>query len=284
VCGTLGQKLGWHYGFGAAGVGMAVGLVIYLWGQRFLPKAALEASQKQEKRKEPLSDKEKKVILALVVLCALNIIFWGAYEQQGNTMQLWADKNTDWNLLGWTVPSSWFQSFNPFFIFLLAPFMDRFWAHQNKRNKEPSSVTKMAIGCAFLGVAFVVMIVGAGMIGEGRGSVLWLVACTFILTIGELYLSPIGLSLVSKVAPHGFGSMLMGMWFLSSFFGNYMSGFLGTFYETMSKQAFFGMLSALGFVAALAFLAFNKPLRRAIGGEHSPSSEASAAGPASSVV
>jgi POT family proton-dependent oligopeptide transporter len=266
VCGTLGQVYGWHYGFGAAGVGMVTGLAVYLWGQRYLAKDQLTRARDTHKEKVPLTAKEKKAILGLVVLCALNIIFWGVYEQQGNTMQLFADQNTDWHIGSILLPSTWFQSVNPMFIFLLTPFLNMYWGWQSRRSKEPSSVSKMGIGCLFLGVSFLPLIfVTAGLGPDQRISFLWLVGGTLIYTVGELYLSPIGLSLVTKVAPARLVSMLMGMWFFSSFFGNYLSGYLGTYYEKMSKESFFVMLLALGIFAGIAIFALRKPLKNAVG-------------------
>jgi POT family proton-dependent oligopeptide transporter len=124
----------------------------------------------------------------------------------------------------------------------------------------------MGIGCVLLGGAFLIMIAASRIVGpKEQGSLLWLVTTTWFFTMGELYLSPIGLSLVTKVAPARMVSMLMGMWFLSSFFGNYLSGFIGGFYEMMNKDAFFTLLLALGVGAGLIFFAANKPLRKTIG-------------------
>ena len=269
ICGTLGQKVGWHWGFGAAGVGMILGLIVYVMGQKYLiphpENVALKAKSKNSLEKIPFTGGEKKAILALVVLCALNIIFWAVYEQQGNTMQLWADNQTNWTFFGWEMPSTWYQSFNPLTILLFAPLLGMFWKWQAKSSSEPTSVTKMAIGCALLAAAFGIMILAALSVGVGKGTVLWLVATTLVLTIGELYLSPVGLSLVTKVAPARIVSMMMGMWFLSSFAGNYLSGYLGTFYEKMPKENFFGLMAVLSIVAAIAMAAFNKPLRSALG-------------------
>jgi POT family proton-dependent oligopeptide transporter len=266
VCGTLGQQLGWHYGFGAAGVGMILGLCIYIFGQKHLGTHKAPRTELSAKAAAQLTSQEKKAVWALMVLCALNVVFWGVYEQQGNTMQLWADEKTDWNFFGWNMPSTWYQSFNPLMIFIFAPLLNIFWKFQASRGKEPTSVTKMAIGCFILGIAFIVMILAGQMVPEGsKASVNWLLVTTFFLTIGELYLSPIGLSLVSKVAPVRMVNMLMGMWFLSSFVGNYLSGFLGTFYSRMDKPSFFGMLALLSGIAAIAMFAFNKPLRAALG-------------------
>jgi POT family proton-dependent oligopeptide transporter len=283
VCGTLGQRVGWSYGFGAAGVGMILGLILYLWGQRHLAPdlhMQVEAGIAKPHAKQPITKDEWTRITALLVLCALNIVFWGCYEQQGNTMQLWADQNTNWNLLGFTLPSSWFQAFNPLMIFAFAPLLSGFWAWQARKSQEPSSVTKMAIGCFLLGLSYIVMIVAAMGTGPGElRSVMWLASTTFVLTIGELYLSPIGLSLVTKVAPQRMVSMMMGAWFLSSFFGNYMSGFLGTFYERMPKQSFFMMLTALGLATGFLMVLVNRPLNRVLAHHDRPanSSEGAAA-------
>ncbi len=317
ICGTLGQTVGWHWGFGAAGVGMVLGLVLYLYGQRYL------APEPSTTKTDPvrstgfislyivgivagilvllialptllsfvpglvrlaillialgilvflisrwllsLPRDDALRVGALIVLCALNIVFWAVYEQQGNTMQLWADQNTNWNFLGVHIPSTWYQAFNPFMIFIFAPVLNQLWAWQNKRDREPSSVVKMAIGCFLLGGSFIIMIVASqGMSPDQLRNVMWLVGTTFVLTIGELFLSPIGLSLVTKVAPARIVSMMMGVWFLSSFFGNYLSGFLGTFWTKMPRTSFFLMLTLLGVTAGIAMWAMSKPLNRVV--------------------
>ncbi len=266
VCGTLGQTVGWHWGFGAAGVGMVLGLCLYLWGGRFLaPDVLTQRRAADGARKEPLTRDEWLRVGAIVVLCALNTAFWAVFEQQGNTMQLWADRNTNWSFLGWTVPSTWYQAFNPAMIFIFAPILTVVWGWQAKRGAEPSSVVKMAIGCFLLGLSFVVMILASsGMEPDAQRSVLWLVATTFVLTIGELYLSPVGLSFVTKVAPARIVSMMMGAWFLSSFFGNYLSGYLGTFWEIMPRQRFFLMLTIIGVGTGLLTFLLAKPVDRIV--------------------
>jgi POT family proton-dependent oligopeptide transporter len=214
---------------------------------------------------EPLTRDEWKRIGALIVLCALNIVFWGVYEQQGNTMQLFADRHTNWDFLGFSIPSTWYQSFNPMIIFIFAPVLNVLWAWQARRKKEPSSVFKMAIGCFLLGFSFIIMIIAVqGLEPDQRKNVLWLLSTTFVLTIGELYLSPIGLSLVTKVAPQRIVSMMMGVWFLSSFFGNYFSGFLGTYWEKMPQEMFFLMLTVLGVGAGVAISILARPVNRIV--------------------
>ena len=155
-------------------------------------------------------------------------------------------------------------------IFILAPFLDMFWAGRPSAAASPSTVTKMAIGCVILGASFIVMVAGAQIVGDGKGSLFWPLFCTLLLTVGELYLSPIGLSLVTKVAPVRIVSMMMGMWFLSSFFGNILSGYIGALYGVMPKGGFFLLLSALGLIAGAAIAAFNAPLRKSLGDGHAP--------------
>ncbi len=266
ICGTLGQKLGWHYGFAAAGVGMIAGLLLYLWGQKFLAQDQLTRARETHTEQEPLTSAEWKAIGGLVVLCMLNVIFWGVYEQQGNTIQLFADRNTDWHIFGHEMPSTWFQAINPMFIFLFTPFLNMWWSWQSRRRREPGSIAKMAMGCGLLGISFLpLMYITAGMRPEQRISFLWLVGCTAVYTTGELYLSPIGLSLVTKVAPARLVSMLMGMWFFSSFLGNLLSGYLGTYYEKISRPSFFFGLAVLGVAAGLAIFGVQRPLKSALG-------------------
>lgn len=271
ICGTLAATLGWHYGFGAAGVGMVIGLVVYALGQKHLaPEIEIPAkSVKKDEKKDstPLTSNEWKRVWALVALCLLNVVFWAVYEQQGNTMQTWADERTVWpTVFGWQIPSTYFQSFNPMFIFLFAPLLDIFWAWQARKGSEPSSVGKMAVGSAILGLSFVVMVVGSVLVGDGKGSLFWPVFCTLLLTLGELYVSPIGLSLVSKVAPAKILSFMMGMWFLSSFFGNTLSGYVGVLFEQkiLTATEFFWFLTGLGLLAGLSFWATSKPLNRIV--------------------
>ncbi len=267
VCGTLGEKIGYHWGFAAAGVGMVIGLIVYLRGQRHLAPDLI--MQKKELGgpvfTEPMSREDWMKIGAIFVMMALSIVFWSVYEQQGNTMALWADANTDRIIFGWEMPASWFQSFNPLMIFLFVPLLNSFWGWQDRQGKEPSSISKMGIGCLLLAAAFLVLIPPARALATvPKANLSWLVACTFVLTLGEIYLSPIGLSLVTKVAPARIVSMMMGVWFLSSFFGNYLSGYIGTFWEKMSREHFFLLMFSLSFAAGLAFFALLKPLKKAI--------------------
>lgn len=268
VCGTLGEKVGFHWGFAAAGVGMVIGLIVYLSGQRHLaPDLIMQKNEAGQRRsQEPMTREDWLKIGAIFAMMALTIVFWSVYEQQGNTMALWADAHTDRMIFGWEMPASWFQSFNPLMIFIFVPVLNVFWGRLDRGGREPSSIAKMGIGCILLASAFLILIPPARELAiNPRASLWWLTACAFVLTIGEIHLSPIGLSLVTKIAPARIVSMMMGVWFLSSFFGNYLSGYLGTFWEKMPKEDFFLLMFALSFAAGLAFFALLKPLKKAVG-------------------
>jgi proton-dependent oligopeptide transporter, POT family len=267
VCGTLGERYGWHYGFGAAGVGMILGLIVYLAGQHWLPSAETQRELHEQSPPEAPENEAGNRILVLIAICLASVAFWAAYEQQGNTLALWADADTDRHIFGWEFPASWFQSLNPLLIFLLTPILTRIWAWQSRRNTEPSAVSKMAIGCLLVASSFLVLVPAAILQAEYRTPVsfFWLVFFSLLLTIGELYLSPIGLSLVTKLAPARMVSMMMGVWFLSSFFGNYAAGFLGHYWEKISKDLFFLMMAAIALAAGIAIALIRKPLARAMG-------------------
>jgi len=256
VCGTLGEEFGWHYGFAAAGVGMTTGLIIYLCAAPALPA---ETFVKREVTHAPLGREAWKAIVALLLLFLPVSVFWATYEQQGNTIVLWANEYTDRHLFGAEIPVTWFQAFNPFMIFAFTPFIVALWRWQGRR--EPSTVVKMAIGCFINAGAWLIMVAAAHAAGSGQASWLWLFCYFVVLTIGELYLSPTSLSLVSKVAPASLLSMMMGVWLATSFVGGFLAGYLGTFWSSMAKTDFFLMLAILSAAAGLAIALVGRPLR-----------------------
>ncbi len=263
ICGTLGEEVGWHYGFGAAGVGMLIGLVTYLYASPSLPPDAINTPEARTHK--PLTGEERRAIGALIVLCVPVVLFWATYEQQGNTIALWADAHTDRSigLLGWTaeIPVTWFQAFNPFMIFAFTPLIVGLWTHQNRRGREPSTLTKMAFGCFGVALANVILAVGALQAGGVKTSWLWLFAYFVVITIGELYLSPVSLSLVSKISPVRTVSLMMGVWLLTSFFGNFLAGFLGSFWSAMDKPTFFLLIAGIAAVAGAAIAVLRRPFR-----------------------
>jgi POT family proton-dependent oligopeptide transporter len=265
ICGTLGETVGWHYGFGAAGVGMVIGLCIYLYASPKLPPDELTKSKAAHREKKPLTREERRAIMAILILFVPVSFFWATYEQQGNTIALWADNFTDRsiNLLFWQgeIPVTWFQAFNPFMIFAFTPLIVGLWARQAKRGTEPSTVTKMAFGCFGVTLANIIMAVAASKAGGAQASWLWLLAYFIVITIGELYISPIGLSLVSKLAPAAILSMMMGLWLATSFTGNFIAGWLGSFWSAMDKPNFFLLIAAVSAAAGTAIWMLDRPLK-----------------------
>jgi proton-dependent oligopeptide transporter, POT family len=263
VCGTLGEEWGWHYGFAAAGVGMTIGLIVYLAATPTLPR---DAFAKRETTSEPLRREAWVAIAALMVLFVPVSLFWATYEQQGNTIVLWADRFTDRHvdllLFAFDIPVTWFQAFNPFMIFAFTPFIVALWRWQGAR--EPSTVSKMAIGCFLNAASWLIMFAVAHAAGDGRASWLWLFAYFVVITVGELYLSPTSLSLVTKVAPARVLSMMMGVWLATSFTGNFLAGYLGTFWSSMSKPSFFLMLAVVSGISGLFIALVSRPLRAAL--------------------
>jgi POT family proton-dependent oligopeptide transporter len=269
VCGTLAIAFGWHYGFAAAGIGMLIGLAIYLWSSPTLPPDGFDRGQMAPNA--PLNAEECRRLGAIAILFVPVTLFWATYEQQGNTIALWAEDYTNraFDLGFWRgeIPAEWFQSFNPFLIFAFTPFIVALWIRQSRRGREPSTVIKMAIGCFAVALANLVLVaaaVVADMQTNHAVSWLWLAGYFVIVTLGELYLSPIGLSLVTKVAPARYLSMTMGVWLATSFAGNFIAGWLGSFWTIMDKRAFFLMLAAIAAAAAVVILLCNGLLRRAL--------------------
>ena len=265
VCGTLGEQAGWHYGFAAAGVGMLIGLAIYLYAMPLLPPDELQKARAAHVEKRPLDRGEWRAVAALLVLFVPNTLFWATYEQAGNTVALWADANTDRtiNLLFWAgeIPTTWFQAFNPFMIFAFTPFVVALWTRQAARGTEPSTISKMTLGCLGVAAANLIMALAAFQAGGGKASWLWLFWYFAVVTVGELYLSPVGLSLVTKVAPARILSMMMGVWLATSFVGNFLAGYIGSFWSRMEKPEFFLLVAAIAALASAAIFACRWPLR-----------------------
>jgi len=244
---------------------MLIGLVTFLIGLRYLPPDVRGRRKIAEAKSgvavSKLTRQDRQAVMALVLVAFCNLFFWGCYEQQGITIALMAEKNT--NLSTWfgTLQPEDIQSFNPFFIFTLTPLIIAFWAYQAKRGTEPSPVTKMAIGCAATALCYVMLMLPAVSIDAGQKvGVLWLVAAMALLTVGELYLSPVGLSLFSKAAPAKLASLMMGVNFLSNFAGNYLAGYLGSFWAGMPKTAFFGMVASISACTSVAIFALSRVL------------------------
>ena len=273
VCGTLAVQYGFHYGFAAAGLGMLVSLVIYLCGARTLPADERPRAKAVVGEKRPLHAPERRSVLTLIGICALVTLFWAAYDQQGNTIVLWAENFTDRSidLLIWQgeIPSPWFLALNPLMIIWLTPFIVRLWARQGQHGTEPAPVSKMAFGCLCVALANVVM-AAAAWTNVGKASPLWLVGYFVLATIGELYLAPVGLALISKMAPTRMLSMMMGVWFATTLPADILAGFLGGFWSRMAKPDFFLMIAVIPALAGAAMWAFQKLVVRNLSASRGP--------------
>lgn len=268
VCGYLGEKIGWHYGFAAAGVGMVAGLIMYMWGQKkYLGHHGLAPVKNSSAAANhaPLTKKEKQRIAVIFILTMFSVFFWSAFEQAGSSLTIFADRSTDrvipW--LNWEMPASYFQSLNPLFIFILAPVFSALWVKLSDRKLNPSAPVKFAIGLALLAVGFVFMIPAAKLfLAAGPVSLVWLVGVYLLHTLGELCLSPVGLSVVSRLAPVQFGSLLMGVWFLGSFAANFVGGFFAGEYDSMDPVTFFMIPTATAAGSAVVLLLIAPILKR----------------------
>ncbi len=252
VCGTLGEIYGWHYGFGAAGVGMLTGLAIYILGKRHLPadpaRATITARQSSER-----GGKLRLFVLLAAIGCAV-VIFRAAYEQTGNTVALWADAGVNRAIgTSFVIPMTWFQSLNPLLVFALTPPLLAWWSAQAARGREPLPLVKMAFGAAGVAGSYLLIAMVTGLTGAGAAaSWLWLVAFFVLLTAGELFILPVGLGLFARLAPAGMAATTIAAWFLAAFAGNLVAGALGTFWSQSSPTRFFTLMAAVAGVAALA--------------------------------
>jgi POT family proton-dependent oligopeptide transporter len=291
IGGTLGQRVGWHVGFLCAGVGMVAGLIQYVLGRPRLQPALARLGPRPQTPSSELwlrrfirfvlagprswwrwlvnlfSPDEWKRIGAIVVLFIFSSIFWGAFEQAASSLNLFADRLTDNRVLGFLVPSTWYQSLNSFFmVFGLAPLLAWLWIRLGPR--QPSSPVKFALGLIFVGLGFA-LIVPAAKVAQQQGvlvSPLWLVGLYFLHTIGELCLSPVGLSTVTKLAPKRIVGSMMGVWFLSIATGNKLAGFAGGFFDRLPLPTLFGAVALTTFLAAAILLLLTRPIQRLMGG------------------
>jgi POT family proton-dependent oligopeptide transporter len=311
----------WHWGFGAAAVGMFLGLVQYVLGGRHLSPeglrpvrpsdpavaarvdrqvrliglavlgvllagTALVASGAVTPDPEAISRnfkwallgvtvvffgwvflvaewsrEERKRLVLIAILFVASTVFWMAYEQAGSTLNLFADRSTDNTIFGHAFPSSWYQALTPFFIITLAPVFAVLWVRLGRR--DPSSPVKFAIALAMLGLGFAVMVGAASAAAGGaRVSPLWLVLSYLLQTTGELCLSPVGLSAMSKLAPVRIAGLIMGVWYLSISVGNYLAGMASSVYETVPLPTLFGLVTATALAASVVLALLVRPIRR----------------------
>lgn len=279
VCGYLGEKVGWGWGFASAGLGMLIGLVTFILGKKkFLgDKVACPVKINASGEKvhchgdAPLTKEEKQRIAVIFIMMFFVIFFWSAFEQAGSSMTLFADRSTNRFIpfLNWEIPASYFQSLNPLFIFIMAPLFAKLWVKMADAGNEPATVYKFVWGLVLVAVGFILMVF-AVMANETYGpvSMLWLIGAYFLHTLGELCLSPVGLSMVTKLSPIKFTSLLLGCYYLANFAANLLSGLFAGNYDSMSHKTFFMIPIATAGGAAILLLLIAKPIRRWMHGVH----------------
>ena len=258
VCGTIAVKYGFNMGFLSAAVGILTGLIFYkLFENKLLSDfGKLPSFVKAENSAEPvkLTEDDKHNLFSLFILIMLSVVFWMAYEQAGSSLTLFAEYSINREFWNFKIPTEYFQSLNPLFIIIFAPFISVFWIFLNKKQKEPNSVMKFSFAFLFLSAGFLILAFVSKNSMNNLISPFWLLIYYLISTVAELCISPIGLSLVSKLAPVQFASLIMGIWFLASFFGNLFAGIFSGFYNYLEHYVFFMILALILISAALISL------------------------------
>ncbi|CAM4308472.1 peptide MFS transporter [Gillisia limnaea] len=327
IVGTVGEVYGWHYGFGLAGIAMALGLLVYLWGQKYLTNVGnlLSKVERDEgaslgKLFADLFNSPMQLVISLILLGGsiwgmftmgiaygilfifltlvvammmmvykdlttqvmkdryvvmllsfiLVIVFWGAFEQAGGLMNIYALDNTNrtipFNLplgIGNEIPASWFQSLNAMFIIIFGVLVANYWAKRKLKSKEASSIFKMAIGVIIMGFGFVFMVFAALQFEtNGSSAMYWLVFAYLFHTIGELCSSPVALSFITKLAPVKYASLMMGVYFAATGLGNKVAGELGAFAAEAGDIAIFSGITIFTVTFASIVLIMLKPLKR----------------------
>jgi POT family proton-dependent oligopeptide transporter len=235
IVGYIGENYGWHYGFGLAGIGMLLGLIVYVGGQKHLTHVGnflgnSEDLLEKEAMKKPLNKVEKDRMLVLIISFLIIIVFWGAFEQAGGLLNIYANEKIDRVIFGWEMPATWFQSFNAGFIILFGTAVAGYWANRKLKGKETSTLFKMGVGTIIMGFGFLLMVFASNEAGEiafGTASFWWLTGAYLLHTIGELCASPTALSFITKLAPLKYASIMMGVYFAATGLGNKLAGSIG---------------------------------------------------------
>jgi len=327
VCGFLGERVNWHLGFSAAGIGMVLGLIQYRMGAGYLGSAGLRR-ESGNGRVAPtdsgavrrlligcavvvgivatgialrmagvlklelydvakgtgyfmlglaivyfgslilfakLTTAEKKRIFVIFLFFMAAVLFWAGFEQAGSSMNLFTDRLTERHLFGFEIPTSWFQSVNSMFLIAFAPLFGWLWVKLGSR--QPSTAAKMGIGLAFLAIGFFILAFGARLaVGSVRVGMQWIIVTYLLQTAGELCLSPVGLSSVTKLAPRSLGGQLMGTWFMGTALGNLIAGLAAGGFEGLDTAQMFAAVGKVTGVAGIILLVFARPIRKLVGG------------------
>ncbi|KAB2461487.1 peptide MFS transporter [Bacillus cereus] len=286
VCGFLSENLfkttvdgvvhyGFRYGFLAASIGMIIGQILFTTlSNRFLgdigkkPTHDLQTTDGQPSVGDtPLTKKEKQRTAVIVILTCFVVFFWAGFEQAGSSLTLYTNKFVDRSVFGWEVPTSWFQSVNPLFIILLAPVISALWAKLATRKRGDLKIpTKMGLGMILLGIGYIILVIATLKTGSDehniteKANLLFIVFTYLFHTLGELFLSPVGLSMVSALAPVKLASLLMGVWLASSGIANILGGQLASFTTSLGYAEVFTVIGAVAIVLGCVLLLISKKL------------------------
>ena len=263
IVGYVGETYGWHYGFGLAGIGMALGVAQYLLGQKYLKEVGNfigDTTESAQDLKAPLTKEEKDRITVLLISFLLVILFWGAFEQAGGLMNIYTMEKTNRMLGGWEGPASWFQSLNAMFIIFFGSAVAGYWANRKLKGKTATSLFKMILGLIIMGTGFLFMTAATAQFeSTGASAMYWLVLAYLFHTIGELCLSPVALSYITKLAPAKYASIMMGVYFAMTGFGSKLAGLLGEWSESLGEMTIFTGIAATSIgVGLLVLLVRNK--------------------------
>lgn len=260
ICGTLGELYGWHYGFGAAGIGMFAGLAIYLLGQKHLPVERMSLPMVDTAPAVPAANNRQLwLVLAAVGLCVT--IFRGAYEQVGNTVALWAGSGVDRTLGSLTIPMTWFQSLNPLLVMLLTPPLLALWRRRAEAGRDTAPARRMAQGAIMVALAYVLLALVAWQSGDGQAPWIWLAFFFLVFTVGELFILPSGLGLFARLAPPRMGATTVAAWYLTIFAGSLSAGLVGTLWSHMAHGSYFALLAGLACLAAFLLRLLDPAIR-----------------------
>lgn len=269
LCGYVAIEYGYLAGFGvAAGAVLLSMLAYWIFAPKYLKEVGkfkkVAKADAAQHVKQALTKEEKDRLKVIFVLLFFVTFFWAGFEQAGSSMTIFTQENVNRSLFGWEVPTAWFQGINPFFVFVLGFAISALWIKLHKIGKNPSIPVKMGLGMVFLGLGFIVMLGAVAQHQQGGlpASMMWIVAAYFLQTIGELMLSPIGLSMITKLAPASMVSMFMGVWFLPTFLAHLIGGVVASYSKEWGYGTTFGGIALFVIVLGVGVILIKKVLVR----------------------
>lgn len=269
IIGGIGEVYGWHYGFGLAGIGMLLGQIVFMWGQKYLvgigDYIGKQDNPDSEKMNKPLTSIEKDRVKVLLLSFLIVVVFWGAFEQAGGLMNIYAFEKTNRVIssINFEVPATWFQSLNAGFIVLFAVAVGKFWAWWKLLGRESALLFQMAVGVIIMALGFAVMSEAALEFERNGSSAMYYLVLAYLLhTLGELCTSPTAMALITKLAPVKYASIMMGTYFACTGFGNKLAAELGEWAQTAGEYEIFLGIFIFCTIFGLLVIALMKPLKR----------------------